>query len=137
MVTAMTDYERRIYELGQRLAQPHDRRGSPQTAQGGLPLRFLATVYNNLNKLWGLKLIRKVSVPGSPDRYDRVARHDHLVCRGCGKLTDICFSDLTPALQAPDRRRDPLLRPQSHLSLPRMPPKGEGGGQALNQRAAC
>ena len=36
----------------------------------------------------------------SPDRYDRAARHDHLVCRGCGKLTDICFSDLTPALQA-------------------------------------
>lgn len=59
----------------------------------------LATVYNNLNRLWQDGRIRKVSVEGMPDRYDRVARHDHLVCKGCGKLLDIELSDMTEQLQ--------------------------------------
>ncbi len=46
----------------------------------------LATVYNNLAQ--------------HPDRYDKMIRHDHLVCRRCGKLTDICFQDLTKLLQS-------------------------------------
>ncbi len=32
--------------------------------------------------------------------YDKMTRHDHLVCRRCGKLTDICFQDLTKLLQS-------------------------------------
>ena len=63
------------------------------------PTVALATVYNNLNKLWRDGRIRKVSLEGMPDRYDRVERHDHLVCRECGKLADIHLSDLTQALQ--------------------------------------
>lgn len=49
----------------------------------------LATVYNNLNRLWEEGRLRKVSIEGMPDRYDRIQRHDHLVCQGCGKLVDI------------------------------------------------
>ena len=49
----------------------------------------LATVYNNLAQLHS-----------HPDRYDKMIRHDHLVCRRCGKLTDICFQDLTKLLQS-------------------------------------
>lgn len=60
----------------------------------------LATVYNNLKKLREAGLVRTVSVEGSPDRYDRVARHDHLVCRECGKLADISFGDLTDSLRS-------------------------------------
>ena len=63
------------------------------------PTVVLATVYNNLNRLCEAGLIRRVSVEGQPDRYDRLARHDHLVCRGCGKLLDIHLSDLTEQLQ--------------------------------------
>lgn len=59
----------------------------------------LATAYNNVNKLWEAGLIRKVSVEGMADRYDRIAKHDHLVCRRCGKLTDITFEDLTASLR--------------------------------------
>lgn len=59
----------------------------------------LATVYNNLNRLWQDGLIRKVSVEGLPDRYDRIARHDHLVCKGCGRLVDVNLSDMTDQLQ--------------------------------------
>lgn len=59
------------------------------------PTVVLATVYNNLNRLLQEELIRKISVEGMPDRYDRIQRHDHLVCRKCGKLMDIDLGDLT------------------------------------------
>lgn len=63
------------------------------------PTVVLATVYNNLNRLWQGDLVRKVSVEGMPDRYDRIQRHDHLVCKGCGKLLDIDLGDLTAQLE--------------------------------------
>lgn len=63
------------------------------------PTVVLATVYNNLNRLLQEELIRKISVEGMPDRYDRIQRHDHLVCQGCGKLVDIDLGDLTQRLQ--------------------------------------
>lgn len=59
----------------------------------------LATVYNNLTQLCAQGLIRKVSTEGCPDRYDKIVRHDHLVCRKCGKLKDIYLNDLTEQLQ--------------------------------------
>ena len=58
-----------------------------------------ATVYNNLSSLYQKGLIRKISVEGYPDRYDRTVRHEHLVCRKCGKLSDIVLEDLTDLLQ--------------------------------------
>ena len=60
----------------------------------------LATVYNNLCQLQNEGRIRKVCVEGYPDRYDKITRHDHLVCRVCGQITDICFQDLTALLQS-------------------------------------
>ena len=60
----------------------------------------LATVYNNLAQLYSDGLIRKVSVEGYPDRYDKMTPHDHLVCRICGRLSDIRFKDLTALLQS-------------------------------------
>lgn len=59
----------------------------------------LATVYNNLSSLYKQGLIRKISVEGFPDRYDNIKRHDHLVCRNCGKLSDILLDALTEKLQ--------------------------------------
>ena len=55
------------------------------------PKVVLATVYNNLNKMWESGLIRKVSVEGMPDRYDILPKHDHLVCKRCGKILDVSF----------------------------------------------
>lgn len=63
------------------------------------PSVALATVYNNLKKLSEENRIRKVSVEGMPDRYDRVARHDHLVCKKCGRLSDVTLADLTELLE--------------------------------------
>ncbi len=59
----------------------------------------IATVYNNLSLLYKEGFIRKVSVEGYPDRYDKMKQHDHLVCRKCGKLEDITLEDLTERIQ--------------------------------------
>ena len=59
----------------------------------------LATVYNNLSSLYEQGLISKVSIEGFPDRYDKIKRHDHLVCKRCGKLSDITLRDMTEKLQ--------------------------------------
>lgn len=63
------------------------------------PAVVLATVYNNLNRLCEENRIRNVSVEGMPDRYDHIQRHDHLVCKKCGRLLDIDLGDLTTQLE--------------------------------------
>ena len=55
----------------------------------------LPTVYNNLNTLYREGLIRKVTIEGQPDRYDKNIKHDHLICQKCGKISDFKFKDLT------------------------------------------
>lgn len=59
----------------------------------------LATVYNNLKALLNQGFIMKISVEGFPDRYDIASKHDHLLCRECGKLSDVYLDDLTDSLQ--------------------------------------
>lgn len=49
--------------------------------------------------LYAKGLIRKVAVPGFPDRYDNVTRHDHLVCQNCGRLVDVSLEDFTESIQ--------------------------------------
>ena len=63
------------------------------------PQVVLATVYNNLKRLLEEGLILKVSVEGMPDRYDKMEKHDHLVCKRCGKLADVTLEDLTASLK--------------------------------------
>lgn len=58
-----------------------------------------ATVYNNLNRLCQEGKVRRISVEGQADRYDRTAPHDHLVCRECGRLLDVQLADLTGLLE--------------------------------------
>lgn len=65
-----------------------------------LPGIALATVYNNLNAMVEKKQIRKITVQGMTDVYDKAEfRHDHLVCDRCGKLTDIVLKDFTEKLK--------------------------------------
>lgn len=58
----------------------------------------LATVYNNLNSLVQQGKIRKLLVDGGPDHFDRIVRHDHLICPQCGRITDIHLDDISPFL---------------------------------------
>lgn len=47
------------------------------------------TIYRILETLAGLKIIRKVCHPGAVVRYeDKTARHHHLLCIHCGKMSD-------------------------------------------------
>lgn len=95
----MTKYEKQIYEI---VNGSHDHMTAEQVFESlkkSFPAVSRATVYNNLNKLCEANLIRRVSVEGSADRYDRVKRHDHLICQKCGKLSDVTLEDLTSPLQ--------------------------------------
>lgn len=58
----------------------------------------MATVYNNLGSLYEEGLIRKLTNPNQPDRFDRLIRHDHLVCRKCGKISDLYMKDLSDVI---------------------------------------
>ena len=53
----------------------------------------LATVYNSLNRLYAEGLVRKIPMDGQPDRYDKTVRHDHLVCKKCGAISDAMLED--------------------------------------------
>lgn len=54
-----------------------------------LPTISLATVYRNLNILAADARIRKIEMPGMPDRFDwRMDCHDHLWCEQCGRVFD-------------------------------------------------
>lgn len=64
-----------------------------QSIRPQMPMISLATVYRNLNYLAGEGVIRKLEMPGMPDRFDRrLEPHDHLVCEGCGRVMDIELS---------------------------------------------
>lgn len=95
----MTKYEEKIYNIINVSTNHMTADQIYAVLKETYPSVVLATVYNNLNKLWDAGLIRKVSVEGMPDRYDRIKKHDHLVCKKCGKLTDISFPDLTEQLK--------------------------------------
>lgn len=95
----MTKYEKEIYDI---IVSSHEHLTVDmvfEKLKAKYPSVALATVYNNINKLWENGLIRKVSMEGMADRYDHTQRHDHLVCRRCGNLTDISFEDLTLSLR--------------------------------------
>ncbi len=95
----MTTYEKEIYTVITTSREHLTVEQIYKLVKGKYPKVVLATIYNNINKLCEFGLIRKLSVEGMPDRYDHVRRHDHLVCRQCGKLADITFDDLTAPLR--------------------------------------
>lgn len=95
----MTKYEKEIFDIINRSREHLTVEQIFQRLKESYPNVVLATVYNNLNRLLEAELIRKVSIEGMPDRYDRMTKHDHLVCRQCGKLADITFEDLTASLR--------------------------------------
>ena len=85
------------------LANVHDHMTAEQVfflARERMPNIAMGTVYRNLNQLAVDGQIRRLTVPGQPDRYDRnPIPHGHLVCRQCGKLEDLFLPDLIPYLE--------------------------------------
>ena len=95
----MTKYAKKILEIIETTRSHMTAEQIFDVLRQTYPQVALATVYNNLNRLWGEEKIRKVTVEGMPDRYDRVVRHDHLVCKKCGRLVDMDLADLTDQLE--------------------------------------
>ena len=98
-MSTVTKYGRKILEI---ISSSHSHMTADEVfvvLRQTYPRVALATVYNNLNHLWQEELIRKVSVEGMPDRYDRIERHDHLLCKQCGRLLDVDLGDLTAQLE--------------------------------------
>lgn len=95
----VTKYAKRILEVINRSEEHMTAEQLFLELKGIEPSIVLATVYNNLNALCQEGLIRKMSVEGSPDRYDKIQKHDHLVCKKCSALSDMNFEDLTGSLE--------------------------------------
>jgi Fur family peroxide stress response transcriptional regulator len=54
------------------------------------PRLSMATVYNSLNFLTTGGYIRRMEAGEEGTRFDGIlARHDHLICRKCGKVEDV------------------------------------------------
>ena len=58
------------------------------------PSIAIGTVYKHLNALAEEGLLHRITESGSPDRYDRTERHDHLICSRCGRITDVRLPDM-------------------------------------------
>lgn len=58
------------------------------------------TVYRNLGLMVEEGLLRKVTVIGSPDRYDdRTEAHQHMICARCGAIRDVRFDTLKEKIE--------------------------------------
>jgi Fur family peroxide stress response transcriptional regulator len=69
-----------------------------QRAKVRMPNISLATVYNCLEALTHVGLVRQVNLDRAPSRYcPNLEDHGHFHCEGCGKITDI---ELAPNPQA-------------------------------------
>ena len=73
--------------------------------RGGLPEVSRQTVYDVLNALAAVGLVRRIQPSGSLARYEsRVGdNHHHVVCRSCGVIADVdCAVGEAPCLIASD-----------------------------------
>jgi Fe2+ or Zn2+ uptake regulation protein len=65
-----------------------------------LPSIAIGTVYRNLALMAEAGEIRRLPIPGSPDRFDRSTRpHEHAVCQKCGEVCDIFVDGMKEYLQ--------------------------------------
>ena len=62
-------------------------------ARRRLPRISLGTVYRNLKQLTEAGLIREIHMGGESARFDgNLARHYHIRCLGCGRVSDLPLS---------------------------------------------
>ncbi len=94
----MTKQRQLIYETLQNSCKHLTAEEIYFAAKKEMPSLALGTVYRNLNIMADEGLIRRIEMTDGPVRFDRTAvKHDHIVCKCCGKIKDI--SDLTNTLK--------------------------------------
>ena len=66
-----------------------------------MPSIAMATIYNNLNAMNDAGIVNRVHLDGGADCFERVSEpHDHLLCDGCGRLSNIRLPGLSDNLSA-------------------------------------
>ena len=66
-----------------------------------MPSIAMATIYNNLNAMNEAGIINRLHIDGVADCFDKITEpHDHLLCDGCGKITDIHLPALSEQIEA-------------------------------------
>jgi Fur family peroxide stress response transcriptional regulator len=82
-----------------------------------MPTISQATVYNSLRYLKEAELIREITFGNAASRYDReTCRHDHAVCKSCGRLVDFDLPETAELIKSAARRS--RFQPESiHLTL--------------------
>jgi len=58
-----------------------------------------ALIDRRVDKMAEEGLLLRITEPGSPDRYDRTERHDHLICSRCGKIADVHLPDMQSRIE--------------------------------------
>lgn len=98
----------RLAVLAAVAAHPHADTGTLITAvRRELPEVSHQAVYDSLEKLSAVGLVRRIQPNGSVARYETRAgdNHHHLVCRTCGAIADVdCAVGEAPCLTASDDR---------------------------------
>ena len=64
------------------------------------PSIAMGTVYKHLNAMAEKGQLLRITEPGSPDRYDRTERHDHMICSKCGRIRDVYLKDVKAQLES-------------------------------------
>ncbi|WP_208006829.1 Fur family transcriptional regulator [Aeromicrobium phragmitis] len=95
----------RLAALAAVQARPHaDTSSIIDAVRAELPNVSHQAVYDSLNTLTDMGLVRRIQPAGSVARYElRVGdNHHHLVCRSCGAIEDVdCTTGEAPCLAAP------------------------------------
>lgn len=69
-------------------------------AKQKMPTIAIGTVYRNLGVMVDAGQIRRITIPDSPDRYDRSTKpHEHLICKKCGEVHDVFITGLKDYLE--------------------------------------
>lgn len=115
---SMADYAQRLRTAGLRVTRPRiavlhavhtnphsDTETIVRAVRDCLPYGSRQTVYDILNALTRVELLRRIQPSGSVGRYEtRVGdNHHHVVCRSCGAIADVdCAVGQKPCLTASD-----------------------------------
>ena len=88
-----------------------------EAARRLLPTISYATVYNSLRYLKQAGLLHEITFGNAASRYDpEIGRHDHAICRGCGKLVDFDLPETVELMRMAARHS--RFKPESiHLTL--------------------
>ena len=65
-----------------------------------MPSIAMATIYNNLNAMHEAGMVLRTHIDGSADCFELASEpHDHLLCDGCGRISDVRIPSLSQTLE--------------------------------------